>query len=65
MDASKHNVKFLKLKGERRALAVALRDISPGEEIYAFYGEGYWRARPTLLDVRFASISEAVSMVLP
>lgn len=30
---------------ERRALVVALRDISCGEEIYAFYGEGYWRAR--------------------
>ena len=30
---------------ERRALAVALRQISCGEEIYAFYGEGYWRAR--------------------
>eukprot|EP00913_Durusdinium_trenchii_P011597 g10891.t1 len=45
VDASKHNVKFLKLKRERRALAVAMREIVAGEEIHAFYGEGYWRAR--------------------
>eukprot|EP00438_Fugacium_kawagutii_P033196 Skav219810 [mRNA] locus=scaffold147:267754:274989:- [translate_table: standard] len=37
----------LRLQRERRALAIALRQISCGEEIYAFYGEGYWRARVT------------------
>jgi hypothetical protein len=40
-----HNVKFVKLKLQRRALVIALREIEPGDELYAFYGEGYWRKR--------------------
>ena len=40
------NVRFVKLKRhELAALVIATRDICAGEEIYASYGEGYWRAR--------------------
>jgi len=41
------NAKFVKLKQERRALVLATRNLAPGEEIYAAYGEGYWRTRST------------------
>ena len=41
--ASMHNVKFLKLKEERKALVLALRDIKNGEELYVSYGESFWR----------------------
>uniref|UniRef100_A0A7S0LDV9 SET domain-containing protein n=1 Tax=Coccolithus braarudii TaxID=221442 RepID=A0A7S0LDV9_9EUKA len=44
-DQTKLNARFEKLKPKRRALAVATRDIRAGEEIYASYGETYWRAR--------------------
>ena len=39
------NTKFVKLKSEKKALVVALRDISAGEEIFASYGSVYWRFR--------------------
>jgi len=39
------NSKFLKIKEEKKALVVALRDIRPDEEIYASYGNVYWRFR--------------------
>tara|TARA_B100000795_G_C22624525_1_gene370156 strand:- start:67 stop:624 length:558 start_codon:yes stop_codon:yes gene_type:complete len=41
----KTNVKFIKLKEQRVALIVTLRDLIPGEEIFASYGQGYWRKR--------------------
>ena len=41
----RYNVKFVKLKLEQCALVVALRDIQAGEELFAFYGEGYWKVR--------------------
>ena len=41
----RHNVKFVKLKAHKCALVLALRDIEAGEELFAFYGEGYWKAR--------------------
>uniref|UniRef100_A0A7S0P2K7 SET domain-containing protein n=1 Tax=Calcidiscus leptoporus TaxID=127549 RepID=A0A7S0P2K7_9EUKA len=44
-DAKKINARFEKLKPQRRAIAIATRDIRAGEEIYASYGETYWRAR--------------------
>ena len=44
-DPLKQNARFVKLKPERKALVVALRDIEPDEEIYASYGEVYWRYR--------------------
>lgn len=37
------NARFVKLKHYAVALVVASRDIMEGEEIYAAYGEGYWR----------------------
>jgi hypothetical protein len=39
------NVRFIKLKKLRVALVVATRDLLTGEEIFASYGEGYWRKR--------------------
>ena len=39
------NSHFVKLKKPKQALVVALRDIAPGEEILAEYGEGYWKLR--------------------
>ena len=36
----KTNVKFIKLKEQRVALIVTLRDLIPGEEIFASYGQG-------------------------
>ena len=44
-EAPRYNVKFVKLKAQQCALVVALRDIEPGEELFAFYGQGYWKAR--------------------
>ncbi|KAL1511920.1 hypothetical protein AB1Y20_005201 [Prymnesium parvum] len=39
------NAKFVKDKAEKKAQLVATRTIRKGEEIYASYGEHYWRAR--------------------
>ena len=44
-DASMLNAEFHKLQPERRALVRALRPLVAGEEVFASYGEGYWRAR--------------------
>ncbi|PFH33415.1 putative histone lysine methyltransferase, SET [Besnoitia besnoiti] len=44
-DKEKLNACFVKDKKRRRVFVQALRDIHAGEEIYAFYGEGYWRQR--------------------
>eukprot|EP00466_Bigelowiella_natans_P010187 jgi/Bigna1/91178/estExt_fgenesh1_pg.C_910080 len=44
-DTKKRNATFVKIPKEKMAKVVALRDIRPGEEIYASYGEGYWRKR--------------------
>ena len=44
-DKARLNARFNKDKGKRRALLVATRPIRRGEEIYASYGEGYWRSR--------------------
>ena len=44
-ETPRHNVKFIKLKAQQCALVVALRDIAAGEELFAFYGEGYWKVR--------------------
>lgn len=44
-DTTKLNAEFEKLKAERIANVRATRDIQAGEEIYASYGETYWRAR--------------------
>eukprot|EP00668_Euglena_longa_P036436 GGOE01046833.1.p1 GENE.GGOE01046833.1~~GGOE01046833.1.p1 ORF type:complete len:197 (+),score=39.76 GGOE01046833.1:273-863(+) len=43
--ANSRNVAFVKLRGFPEALVVALRHIAPGEELYASYGEVYWRAK--------------------
>ncbi|CAK0835934.1 unnamed protein product [Prorocentrum cordatum] len=45
-EGGRRNARFVKLKQQRRALVLASRAIAAGEEIYAGYGEGYWRARP-------------------
>ncbi|CEM26558.1 unnamed protein product [Vitrella brassicaformis CCMP3155] len=42
-DKSKINVRFNKLKTLKRAEVIALRAIEPGEELYASYGQVYWR----------------------
>ena len=39
------NARFDKNKPKRRAKLIAMRAIRKGEEIYASYGESYWRAR--------------------
>ena len=52
-DCSKINAEFVKDKKNRRANVTALRSIEPGEEIYASYGEGYWRLRPGVVDHLF------------
>jgi hypothetical protein len=39
------NCKFLKISEERRASVVAMSDIKKGDELFAEYGSGYWRAR--------------------
>ena len=44
-DAGRINARFVKLKADRVALVLAERDIEAGEEVFASYGEGYWRAR--------------------
>lgn len=44
-DQSKLNARFEKNKATRRATLLAIRRIQAGEEIYASYGESYWRAR--------------------
>jgi hypothetical protein len=44
---SRINADFVKLRTDRKALVRALRPIEAGEEIFAHYGEGYWRARST------------------
>eukprot|EP00397_Hematodinium_sp_SG-2012_P066842 GEMP01101516.1.p1 GENE.GEMP01101516.1~~GEMP01101516.1.p1 ORF type:complete len:171 (+),score=28.69 GEMP01101516.1:49-561(+) len=44
-NSHKANVKFIKLKRQRKAIVVAIADISKGSEFFADYGEGYWRKR--------------------
>lgn len=41
----RHNVTFVKDRVAKRAAVHATRPIAAGEELYASYGEGYWRAR--------------------
>lgn len=41
----KRNAHFVKDKRAKRATLVASRPIARGEEVYASYGESYWRAR--------------------
>ena len=45
LEPTKINVKFIKLKKYKIALVVAARDLISNEEIFATYGEGYWRKR--------------------
>jgi hypothetical protein len=44
-DAGMLNARFEKDKAARRAKLFATRAIRKGEEVYASYGETYWRAR--------------------
>ena len=44
-DKTKQNAKFVKVKKHRIALVLATRDLAANEEIFASYGEGYWRPR--------------------
>jgi len=44
-DSAKLNACFEKNKATRRATLMATQRIQPGEEIYASYGESYWKAR--------------------
>ena len=44
-DKSQLNAEFEKDKVARTARVIAMRAIRAGEEIYASYGETYWRAR--------------------
>jgi hypothetical protein len=47
-DGEKRNVRFVKDPEARLARVRTLRAIQPGEELYAEYGEGYWRRRRRL-----------------
>ena len=42
----RQNARFVKHPELKKASVVSTRDIFPGEEIYASYGELYWRFRP-------------------
>mmetsp|Transcript_20501 Transcript_20501/g.26570 ORF Transcript_20501/g.26570 Transcript_20501/m.26570 type:complete len:139 (-) Transcript_20501:1756-2172(-) len=44
-DETKLNAKFIKYPKLWKAKVVATRTIQPGDEIYAPYGESYWRIR--------------------
>jgi hypothetical protein len=44
-DATMLNAEFSKHRPERCALVRALRPLAAGEEVFASYREGYWRAR--------------------
>jgi len=46
----KQNARFVKHKALKKASVVSTRDINPGDEIYASYGELYWRFRPFTVD---------------
>eukprot|EP00439_Symbiodinium_sp_Y106_P079570 s2086_g18.t1 len=51
-----YNVSFEKRPGEGRALVVACRPISAGEELFVDYGRWYWaKLRPTKIGVRQAA----------
>lgn len=39
----RRNVKFVKDAEQRTARVMTLREIQAGEELYAEYGDGYWR----------------------
>lgn len=41
----RHNVKFVKLKTYRCALVITLKGVEAGDELFAFYGQGYWKKR--------------------
>ena len=43
--AKRTNVAFLKSRSLKRAVLVALRDLDPGEELFAEYGSSYWKKR--------------------
>ena len=45
LEPQRQNAQFIKLKKERKALVVATRALDAGEEVFASYGEGYWRKR--------------------
>ena len=44
-DPAKINAQFDKLPGEHRANVIATKPIAAGEEIFASYGEDYWKPR--------------------
>ena len=45
-DGGRHrNVRFVKDPARRSATVMATRDLRAGEELYAEYGDGYWRRR--------------------
>ena len=48
--SDKQNARFVKHKALKKASVVSTRDINPGDEIYASYGEVYWRYRPFTVD---------------
>lgn len=45
MNRKSINTKFVKSKKYKFALVIALRNIEPGEELYASYGDSYWSVR--------------------
>lgn len=44
-EPSKINARFLKVASERRAYVIATRPLAAGEEVFASYGEEYWKPR--------------------
>lgn len=51
-----YNVRFEKRPGEGRAMVVAVRPISAGEELFVDYGRWYWASlRPKQLAVKHAA----------
>ena len=42
-DGARRNARFVKDPERRLARLRTIRPVAPGEELYAEYGEGYWR----------------------
>jgi SET domain-containing protein len=45
MDPAKQNARFVKIKHLKKANVIAIKDVQAGDEIYASYGNVYWRGK--------------------
>lgn len=54
------NVRFQKDVAKRRATVRAIRDVEEGEELFAEYGRGYWRARERVTEQTPAKVDDDI-----